>query len=120
MEKDVNALEIVYGTGISKKTGKEYSYIDIQITPTYTKRVFLTAAEQELFNFISSEFTTSVNGIVALCGQYFKFGRGLINNFLTPFGRGCVTGLMSYWIAKFFINLSIKVIAWVNHFIFRG
>lgn len=53
MEKDVNALEIVYGTGISKKTGKEYSYIDIQLTPTYTKRVFLTVAEQELFNFIS-------------------------------------------------------------------
>lgn len=67
-----------------------------------------------------SEFTTSVNGIVTLCGQYFRFGRGLINNFLTPFGRGCVTGLMSYWIAKFFINLSIKVVAWVNHFIFRG
>lgn len=34
--------------GISKKTGKEYYAIDVNITPTYAKRVFLTTAEVEL------------------------------------------------------------------------
>ena len=53
MERCVNILDVVYGVSVSKKTGKEYSYIDIKITPTYSKRVFLTPAEQELFNFIS-------------------------------------------------------------------
>ncbi len=52
MEKSVNVLDVVYGTGVSKKNGREYAYIDIQITPTYSKRVFLTSAEQELINYI--------------------------------------------------------------------
>lgn len=72
-------------------------------------------------NFINvSEFTSSINGVVTLCGKYFKFGRGLINNFFSTFGRNCINGLLVYWFAKFFITLSIKLVAWVQHFIFRG
>lgn len=52
VEKSVNVLDVVYGEGISKKNGNAYAYIDIQITPTYSKRVFLTSSEKELFNYI--------------------------------------------------------------------
>lgn len=34
--------------GVSQKTGNPYMAIDVQITPTYSKRVFLTGAEQAL------------------------------------------------------------------------
>lgn len=52
MERQVDVLDVVYGEGISKKNGNVYAYLDIQITPTYSKRVFLTPLEKELFNFI--------------------------------------------------------------------
>lgn len=67
-----------------------------------------------------SEFTSAVNGVVTLCGSYFKFGRGLLNNFLSPFGRACVSGLLAYFFGKFFITIAIKIVAWIQHFIFRG
>ena len=34
--------------GVSKKTGNEYYAIDVYITDSYKKRVFLTSAEVEL------------------------------------------------------------------------
>lgn len=67
-----------------------------------------------------SEFSAALSGVTSICGKYFKFGRGLINNFFTPFGRSCITGLMFYWIGGFFVKISIKIVAWVQHFIFRG
>jgi len=36
--------------GVSKETGREYSYIEIEITPNFKKRVFLTAMEIDLIN----------------------------------------------------------------------
>lgn len=38
----------------SDKTGKKYVCIEIQITPTYTKLVFLTGAEIELLKVMNS------------------------------------------------------------------
>lgn len=38
----------------SEKTGKSYVCIEIQITPTYTKLVFLTSAEIELLKVTNS------------------------------------------------------------------
>ena len=35
-------------TGISKKTGREYVCVDVYITDTYKKRIFLDDAEIEL------------------------------------------------------------------------
>lgn len=34
--------------GISSKTNKEYFYLEIALTPTYIKKVFLDNAEVEL------------------------------------------------------------------------
>lgn len=34
--------------GVSKKTGNPYYAVDVQLTETYYKRVFLTSAEYEL------------------------------------------------------------------------
>ena len=39
--------------GISKKTGEEYYYLSIMITPTYEKKVFLDSAEIELIRIMS-------------------------------------------------------------------
>lgn len=66
------------------------------------------------------EFSTALAGVTTICGKYFKFGRGLINNFFSPFGRSCITGLLFYWIGGFFVKIAIKIVAWVQHFIFRG
>ena len=39
--------------GISEKTGKEYYYLSIMITPTYEKKVFLDNAEIELIRLMN-------------------------------------------------------------------
>lgn len=38
--------------GISEKTGREYYYISIMLTPTYEKKVFLENAEVELIKLL--------------------------------------------------------------------
>ena len=63
---------------------------------------------------------SAVSSIVSVCGNAFAFARGLINNFLSPFGRTALTGLMAYLFGKFFITLGVKVVSWVYHFVFRG
>lgn len=66
-----------------------------------------------------SEFTTMINTLVNIAGTAFTSARGIINNFLTPFGRGLLTGLLYYLFGKFFITISIKIGSWVYHFIFK-
>lgn len=39
--------------GISEKTGKEYYYLSVMITPTYEKKVFLDSAEIELIRLMT-------------------------------------------------------------------
>lgn len=41
-------METKIVNGVSKKTGKAYYAIDVYITDSYKKRVFLTPAEVEL------------------------------------------------------------------------
>lgn len=67
-----------------------------------------------------SEFSSAISTVTNICGSCFRFGRGLLNNFFSPFGRSCITGLLYYWIGGFFIKIGIKIVAWVQHFIFRG
>lgn len=62
----------------------------------------------------------AVSTIVSTCSTAFTFARGLINNFLSPWARGALTGLMAYLFGKFFITLGVKVVSWVYHFVFRG
>lgn len=80
--------------------------------------LLMTLPFAQFFNL--SEFSSALNGISTICGNAFKFGRGIVNNFLTPFGRTILTGIIGYLIGKFFYTISIKIIAWIQHFIFRG
>ena len=61
-----------------------------------------------------------IGRLVDLVGGAFTSARGLVNNFLTPFGRDVLTGIMLYLLAKWVITLSIKITAWIYHFIFKG
>lgn len=67
-----------------------------------------------------SQFSSAIAGVTSICADAFKFARGLVNNFFSPFGRSCISGLIFYWIGGFFVKIAIKLVAWVQHFIFRG
>lgn len=43
-------IKVEYVSAVSAKTGKPYYALDVQLTETYKKRVFLTPAEVELYN----------------------------------------------------------------------
>lgn len=65
------------------------------------------------------QFGDLIGDIVAVAGTAFRGARGLINNFLTPFGRGVLTGVLAYLIGKWAITIGIKITAWIYHFIFK-
>ena len=65
------------------------------------------------------EFTAAIGNVVSIAGNAFQFGRGLINLFLLPFGRTVATGLMFWLIGKWAITITIKIGAWIYHFIFK-
>lgn len=66
------------------------------------------------------EFGAAINNIVSVAGTFFKDARALINCFLLPFGRTLLSGIMIWLLGKWAITVSIKVVAWVYHFVFRG
>lgn len=71
-------------------------------------------------NFLDvSEFADTVGTIVRVCGSSFQSARGLINCFLTPFGRTLVTGMLLWFFGKWAIMVAVKIVAWVYHFIFK-
>lgn len=65
------------------------------------------------------EFGSLISSLVDIAGDGFVFARGLINNFLTPFGRVALTGLLYWMFGKWAITIGIKIIVWVYHFIFK-
>ena len=65
------------------------------------------------------EFGALINNVVTVVGSAFQNARGLINNFLTPFGRGLLSGIMVYLFGKWAITIGIKITAWIYHFIFK-
>ena len=67
----------------------------------------------------AGEFADLISSLVDIAGDGFVFARGLINNFLTPFGRTALTGLLFWMFGKFAITISIKIVVWVYHFIFK-
>lgn len=72
----------------------------------------------EFINF--GEFGSAVSNIISVAGGLFASARGLINCFLLPFGRNVLTGLLVWLFGKWAIMISIKTVAWVYHFVFRG
>lgn len=65
------------------------------------------------------EFGAALTSIVAIAGDAFRFGRGLINNFLTPFGRSVFSGLLLWLLGKWVMPTTIKIGVWVYHYIFK-
>lgn len=66
-----------------------------------------------------NEFSDTITVIVSVCGNTFQSARGLINCFLTPFGRTLVTGMLGWFFGKWAIMVGVKIVAWVYHFIFK-
>ena len=65
------------------------------------------------------ELSGALSSVVTICGGAFKFARGLLNNFLSPFGRVAATGLIYWVICKPFILQAIQYIVQVYHYIFK-
>lgn len=65
------------------------------------------------------EFSAAISSVVTVCGNLFQSARGLINCFLTPFGRTLVTGMLLWFFGKWAVMVGIKITAWVYHFIFK-
>lgn len=72
------------------------------------------------FDFIDlNNFSNAINTVVNICGNVFRSARGLINSFLTPFGRSAVTGLLLWFFGKWAVMVGIKITSWVYHFVFK-
>ncbi len=65
------------------------------------------------------QFGAILADITSIAGDALRFGRGLINMFLLPFGRKIFSGLMVWLFGKWAIMTSIKIVAWAYHFIFK-
>lgn len=66
-----------------------------------------------------AEFSAAITNIVSIAGSAFRFGRGLINNLLLPFGRTVASGIMIWLIGKWAITVTIKISTWIYHYIFK-
>lgn len=58
--------------------------------------------------------------LLTVCGDNINAARGLINFFLFPPVRTFLSGLLGWIFFKWAILISVKVVAWVYHFVFRG
>ena len=65
------------------------------------------------------EFASILSQIVDIAGSGFLFGRGLLNNFLTPFGRKVLTGLIYWLFGKWILPITIKIGAWIYHWVLK-
>ena len=65
------------------------------------------------------ELSTALTNVNNIASDAFTFGRGLLNNFLLPFGRTVFSGLIFWLFGKWCAVIAIKIGAWVYHFIFK-
>lgn len=61
---------VVIGSGVSKKTNKNYSYIDIFFINGYDFRVFLTSEQKFILKSLAktdtvAEFESEIDGVIA-------------------------------------------------------
>lgn len=66
-----------------------------------------------------SALASAVTTLVSFCGNAFNFGRGLINNFLSPWARVAVTVLLGYQLTKPLVLNAIKLAVWALHFVYK-
>lgn len=82
--------------------------------------IIAMVVELPFLDFLNlAEFSTAIANVVTICGSVFKFARGLINNFLTPFGRAAATGLIYWVVCKPFIMTAIQYMVYIYHYIFK-
>lgn len=68
----------------------------------------------------AGQFGAAISTLITNVGYGFMKARAIVNNFLLPFGRTALTGLLVWLFGKWAIMIAIKIVAWVYHFVFRG
>lgn len=61
-----------------------------------------------------------ISAVIDIAGDALYTARGLVNNFLHPFGREILTGIMLYLLGRWVVTLTIKITAWIYHYVFKG
>lgn len=64
-------------------------------------------------------FGDALATVTSIVGGFFYKARCLINNFFSPVGRGILSGLLIWLIGKWAIKVSINIVVWVYHFVFK-
>lgn len=67
----------------------------------------------------ASEFSSMMGSFVTSASSFLRFGRGLFNNFLTPYGRTLLTVILSWFLLKPFVMLGAKTTVMVYKWIFK-
>ena len=65
------------------------------------------------------EFSSAISSVVTIAGDALMSARKLVNNFLSPFGRTVLSGLLMWLFGKWALMIGIKIAAWIYHFIFK-
>lgn len=66
-----------------------------------------------------STFSSALTSITSIVGGFFYKARCLLNNFLLPAGRTILSGLLIWLIGKWAIKVSLNIVVWCYHFIFK-
>lgn len=61
----------------------------------------------------------AITTIVTYAGSAFRFGRGLINNLLSPWARAALSGLMLWLVGKWLVTYSLKIFVWIYNYLFK-
>lgn len=64
-------------------------------------------------------YAAGISTIVNYTSEALMFGRGLINNFLSPWARSALSGLMIWLIAKWLLTYTLRITSVVYHWIFK-
>ena len=71
----------------------------------------------EFIDFAS--FADSLTTITSIAGNALFSARCAINNFLSPVGRVILSGILIWLFGKWALKVSLNIIVWVYHFIFK-
>lgn len=63
-------------------------------------------------------FQSGIDTILSVMGDALIFGRGLINNFLSPWARTAASGLMCWFLGKWFLTYTIRITVWAYKWVF--
>lgn len=61
----------------------------------------------------------SLSQFISVAGSAITWGRCFINNFLTPAGATCLSGLVIYFVAKPFLTFGIDLTVGIMRFVYK-